>query len=90
MEQAKVDDRLTDVCGVAERGAVSKRTIHRLNASGRMPRPVRIGGCLRWRASDIDAWISMGCPDRETFEAQRDLEAQGHMIPAVRAGRGLR
>jgi len=69
-------EQLLDVEAVAEQVAVSKRTVHRLNASGRMPRPVRVGGCLRWRSSDVADWINLDCPDRKVFEAQQ-----------VRAGR---
>ena len=42
---------------------VSARTILRLRDSGRMPQPVKIGKCIRWRLADVTAWIEDGCPD---------------------------
>ena len=50
---------------------LSKRSWLRFNASEKVPEPLRIGGSLRWRLSDIEQWQSMGCPDRATFEEQQ-------------------
>ena len=50
--------------------ALSKRQIFRLNSCGKLPRPVRIGGAVRWKLSDISRWQDLNCPDRETLEAQ--------------------
>ena len=62
---------LLTVKGVARTCNLSPRTIWRLHDSGRMPGAVNVGSSVRWRASDIDAWIGMGCPDRTTFEARK-------------------
>ncbi len=51
--------------------ALSKRQVFRLNACGKIPKPILIGGSLRWRQSDIELWQSMDCPDRATFEADK-------------------
>jgi predicted DNA-binding transcriptional regulator AlpA len=48
---------------LAKRLAVSVRTLWRLRSSGKLPEPVRLGGAVRWRAADIDAWVAAGCPD---------------------------
>jgi excisionase family DNA binding protein len=48
---------------LAKRLAVSVRTLWRLRSSGKLPQPVRLGGAVRWRAADIDAWVAAGCPD---------------------------
>ncbi|HML74947.1 MAG TPA: helix-turn-helix domain-containing protein [Anaerohalosphaeraceae bacterium] len=47
----------------------SRRTVYRLNESGAIPRPVTIGSSARWRRADIEAWIQMGCPRRDEYEA---------------------
>ena len=44
---------------------ISVRTIWRRESTGDVPKPVRIGGLVRWRRSDIDAWIEAGCPKTE-------------------------
>ena len=34
----------------------------------KLPRPVRIGGAVRWRVEEISAWLASDCPDRERWE----------------------
>jgi predicted DNA-binding transcriptional regulator AlpA len=45
---------------------IAPRTIWRLRDAGKMPQPVRLGGptrgAIRWRRTDIMAWIENGCP----------------------------
>lgn len=41
---------------------VSERTLYRRRAAGEVPRPVRIGGVVRWPLDVIESWISRGCP----------------------------
>jgi predicted DNA-binding transcriptional regulator AlpA len=56
--------------------ATSVRSIWRYRSSGHLPKPVQVGqGAIRWRQSDIEQWIALGCPDRKTFEAMQ--EARG-------------
>jgi len=54
--------------------SLSTRQVFRLNSCGKIPAPVRIVGSVRWRSSDIDHWINLGCPDRRTFEAMREVQ----------------
>jgi excisionase family DNA binding protein len=48
---------------LAKRLGLSVRTLWRLRSGGKLPPPVRLGGAVRWRAADIDAWVAAGCPD---------------------------
>ncbi|AQT68312.1 putative transcriptional regulator [Anaerohalosphaera lusitana] len=48
---------------------LSKRQIFRLNATGRVPKPLKIGGAVRWNKGEIHAWLQKGAPDRLTWEA---------------------
>lgn len=41
---------------------VSKRTLCRLRSAGKVPRPMRVGGIVRWRLDDIVQWMAAGCP----------------------------
>lgn len=50
---------------------VSKRTIWRMRSSGQIPKPVRIGGGVRWRQSEIENWIKKGCPDQLNMQNGR-------------------
>ena len=63
--------KLLNAEAVSEKLSLSKRTIFRLDSSGKIPAPVRINGSVRWRESDIENWISMDCPDREIFNIRK-------------------
>jgi len=41
---------------------VSKRTLWRLRSAGKIPRPMRVGGIVRWKLDDILQWMAAGCP----------------------------
>jgi len=53
---------LLDVNDVATMLRCSPRTIYRLSDSRLMPPPVRLLSLVRWRKSEIEAWIADGCP----------------------------
>jgi prophage regulatory protein len=40
---------------------VSVRTVWRLRRNASLPHPVKIGGGVRWRKSDVKTWIEQGC-----------------------------
>jgi len=48
--------------GVAAMLACSPRTVRRLVDSGRIPRPVRLGGMIRWPRQPFELWVRQGCP----------------------------
>jgi hypothetical protein len=54
---------------------VSEASWHRLQAAGKIPAAVAVGGRRLWRVEDLRAWVLMGCPDRRTFEARRRVGA---------------
>lgn len=60
-------EKLLTAKAVSEMLSLSKRQIFRLNSSGKIPAPVRIGGSVRWVESEIYAWIIAGAPDRRTW-----------------------
>ena len=51
---------------LAEFLQVSVRTLWRLRAERKIPTPVSVGGSVRWRTKDIEAWIAKGCPAGRT------------------------
>ena len=55
----------------------SKRHIAALHSSGRLPRPIRLGRSVRWRADELRAWLDAGAPSRERWEAMRHPSAGG-------------
>jgi len=46
----------------AEMAGVGKRSWWRYCSSGKAPAPVRLGGNVRWRRSELAEWIAAGCP----------------------------
>jgi predicted DNA-binding transcriptional regulator AlpA len=53
---------------------ISLRTLWRMRSAGRLPPPIRLGGAVRWRAADIEAWVAAGCPESPLKdEAQRRI-----------------
>ena len=55
--------------------SLSKRQIFRMRSSGLICAPVKVGaGAIRWRKSDVERWISLGCCSRQEFEAGREQE----------------
>ena len=81
-----VIESLLRVPDAANLAGVSTRTFWKLIAEGRTPEPVRIGRSVRLRASDVDLWLRLGCPNRARFESERD----GASDEAVPAGRDAR
>lgn len=55
---------------VARMIGCSDRHIRRLVASGRMPRPIKLGRLKRWNAEVIHTWIDAGCPSVESTRLQ--------------------
>ena len=53
---------------LSEKLSLSVRTIWRLRSSGKLPKPVMVGASVRWRAKDIEEWLSLDCPDMNRFE----------------------
>lgn len=68
---------------LGQRLNLSKRQILRLNALGRIPAPICIGGVLRWRLADIVLWQYLGCPGRREFEALKEDTARDGLSMAV-------
>lgn len=51
--------------------SLSKRQIFRLNSCGKIPKPLRIGGSVRWSSEECAAWLRAGAPDRLTWESMK-------------------
>lgn len=44
---------------------VSPRTLWRMQTSGEMPAPIRLGRAVRWSAEVLKKWVDAGCPPAE-------------------------
>ena len=55
--------RLLTIGDLSELLNIGLRTVARMRSDGRIPKPVRIGGSVRWRSDVISAWFEANCPD---------------------------
>jgi predicted DNA-binding transcriptional regulator AlpA len=63
---------LVDAAGVGVLLKISRASVFNLQATGQLPAAVlRRGQIVRWAISDIQLWISLGCPSKEVFELHR-------------------
>jgi len=53
---------LLDVNHVARLLSCAPRTVYRLADAGKLPRPVKLGALVRWRADELRQWVADGCP----------------------------
>jgi len=69
MTEQQTTEKLLTAKAVGEMLSLSKRQIFRLNSCGKIPKPIRICGSVRWAESTIAQWLKAGAPDRKSFEA---------------------
>lgn len=74
MNETRQSTELLTVRTLAGILSTSVRSVWRYRSSGRLPAAVNIAGAIRWRRTDIEQWISMGCPCRKEFEARKGAE----------------
>jgi predicted DNA-binding transcriptional regulator AlpA len=73
MSNTETIERLVDAKTIAkEILGISKRGFWRLRAQGKIgPKPVRVGGSLRWKLSEIMQWLDWNCCDMSEFQARK-------------------
>ena len=54
--------------------SLSKRQVFRLNACGKIPAPIKIGGAVRWSAQEIADWLAAGAPERKSWGAMKEAQ----------------
>lgn len=63
MNDMPLPDRLLRIQDVTACTSLSKTTVYKRIAEGTFPAPVSLGAqCVRWRASDISAWVASLAP----------------------------
>lgn len=51
---------------------IGRATWWNWNSQGLVPAPVRVGGSVRWRSEEIQAWVKAGCPARSEWTRIRE------------------
>ena len=76
MNETKGNAQLVTAKSLAGILSTSVRSVWRYRSSGRLPATVNIAGSIRWRRTDIEQWISWGCPDQKTFKAMQEAGSE--------------
>jgi excisionase family DNA binding protein len=75
----QISERLLTTDEVAERLSLSKRAVFRMRSAGLICPCVRVGqGAIRWRLSDLENWIKLGCCTLQEFQARKEAELCHH------------
>jgi prophage regulatory protein len=70
-------DRLIDIKELSQTISLAEQTIYnRFNTGGDLPPAIKLGRSLRWRESDVAAWIANKQP--------ATIPEQLHAAPAIR------
>lgn len=67
-------EKLLSTRTVAKILSLSSRTVHRLNSSGLIIKPLRISGSVRYVKSELMDWIQAKMPRRSEWEAMKEAE----------------
>ena len=69
----RLEPLVVDAKQLAQLLTCGVRTVRTLDASGKLPKPIRIGGSVVWLLNEICEWLEAGAPDRETWEARKAI-----------------
>ena len=68
-------EKLLTAQAVGTKLSLSKRAVFRMRSAGLICAPVKVGrGAIRWRQSDIEQWILMGCCGQKEFQARKESQ----------------
>jgi len=60
--------RLISAAELRDQLGIAARTFYTYRAMGKLPKAIRLGRTLRYKADEIDAWIVAGCPPLVEWE----------------------
>ncbi|MBL4701842.1 MAG: helix-turn-helix domain-containing protein [Phycisphaeraceae bacterium] len=61
--------QLVTALKAAELLGISRAHFYRMHNAGRVPLPIRLGGSVRWRVSELVAWVEAGMPNRQKWQS---------------------
>jgi prophage regulatory protein len=75
-KKARSPREILAICAreLAEMRGISLRQTWRLSSAGKLPKPIRLGGSVRWNRQEVMDWFQGGCPDRQTWEARKAVQ----------------
>jgi len=69
---------LLDAKQAAKLLGISRSHFLELHQMGQIPVPVRLGRSVRWRVTELKAWVSAGCPSQERWKLRRTERISRH------------
>jgi predicted DNA-binding transcriptional regulator AlpA len=66
-----IEPLLLSVTDTAKALGISSRMLQKLNSSGQLPTPIRLGRRTLWAADELKNWCASGCVSRERWESMR-------------------
>ena len=76
-DEKSANGKLLTAQAVGKMLSLSKRQVFRMKSAGLICPCIRVGlGAIRWRSSDVEAWISMGCCSQKEFVARRKANSE--------------
>jgi excisionase family DNA binding protein len=68
---------LIDGGEVCARLSIGKSKLHAMLRAGRFPvAPIRLGRAVRYRADELSAWVSAGCPVSDRWRAMQAMNSR--------------
>jgi predicted DNA-binding transcriptional regulator AlpA len=79
LSSSESDRLVLPAAAVAKLLGISERHLWACHASGRLgPRPIALGRSKRWRMAELHAWLAVGAPARDAWDAmQANQEPSG-------------
>ena len=63
-----IDSMLIDAKEAAALCGLSRSTWFKLCASGKIPKPLKLGRLTLWRRDELARWVAAGCPARAKWD----------------------
>ena len=63
---------LLDAKGLSAAGFGSVRHVRRLDSSGRLPKPIKLGKRTLWSVAELQKWLAAGAPKRDAWEQMKN------------------
>ena len=70
-----MSETLIPIAEVCRRVGMGRSTIYRRIKAGLFPRPLDLDAIVRWKTSDVDAWIDSKKPTSASPAKEKQLEA---------------
>jgi excisionase family DNA binding protein len=72
MSTEPTDKLLATASEAAQMLGISRTTLYSLHSAGKIPMPLKLNRCTRWRIDELRAFVAAGMPSRQKWESIKD------------------